>query len=104
MREWLYDVFRERPWRVGHYWRPVPEGYLASLEPGGPEVPDPSLAAYLRDLRLVLRGFSPVVYVAGAAALLAAVASLSAWSEGWMPERWLAAFRACCACWAATRP
>ena len=50
------NAFRERPWRIGHYWRPVPEGYLASLEPGGPEVPDPSLAEYLRSLRLVLRG------------------------------------------------
>lgn len=42
-------------WRVGHYNRPLPEGYLDWVIGRGP-VTDPVLAAYVDDLGLVTRG------------------------------------------------
>lgn len=50
------NAFRERPWRVGHYYRPLPAGYLESLQTGEPRIEDPSLAEYVQHLELVTRG------------------------------------------------
>ncbi len=50
----------------------------------------------LRDLRLTLRGFSPAVYVAGAAAALFELGALSAWLEGWLAPQWIGPFLLFC--------
>ena len=50
------NAFRERPWRIGHYYRQLPEGYLESLETGVLQIRDASLAEYVRQLHLVTRG------------------------------------------------
>lgn len=42
--------------RAGHYFRRLPEGYLASLEQGVNRLEDPSLARYYDQLRVVTRG------------------------------------------------
>lgn len=46
----------ERPWRVGHYVRRIPNGYLETLESGRNVIEDPGLAAYYDKLRIVTRG------------------------------------------------
>lgn len=56
----------------------------------------PIAAQVTRDLRLTLRGFSPAVYVAGAAALLFELAGVSAWLYGWIPPIWLSSFLLIC--------
>jgi arabinofuranosyltransferase len=43
-------------WRVGHYRRRIPDGYLATLETGRNQIADPSLAAYYDALSLITRG------------------------------------------------
>lgn len=50
------NAFRERAWRVGHYYRHVPEGYLESLEDRSRTLADPGLAARSRRLDLLTRG------------------------------------------------
>ena len=45
-----------RPWRVGHYYRVVPEGYIETLQDGVNHIRDPKIAAYYDTLRLVTRG------------------------------------------------
>lgn len=56
----------------------------------------PRAAMFTRDLRLALRGFSPAVAVAAAAAVLFELTALSAWLNDWVPERWLPALALVC--------
>jgi arabinofuranosyltransferase len=46
---------RER-WRVGHYVRDIPKGYIRSIKEGGNRIEDPALAEYWDRLSLVIRG------------------------------------------------
>ena len=46
----------QRPWRVGHYYRVVPDGYIETLQEGVNRIRDPNTAAYYETLRLVTRG------------------------------------------------
>jgi arabinofuranosyltransferase len=43
-------------WRIGHYERTPPDGYLQSLRTGVNQIADPNLAAYYDQLSLVTRG------------------------------------------------
>jgi arabinofuranosyltransferase len=43
-------------WRIGHFARTVPDGYLASLRTGENQIRDPNLAAYYDQLALIVRG------------------------------------------------
>ena len=43
-------------WRVGHIERPMPDGYLESLESAENQISDPSLRRYCEELWLVTRG------------------------------------------------
>ena len=43
-------------WRIGHYEREVPEGYLQTLRTGVNQIRDPNLAAYYDQLALIVRG------------------------------------------------
>ncbi len=43
-------------WRIGHYEREVPEGYLAALRTGVNQIRDPNLAAYYDQLAFIVRG------------------------------------------------
>jgi arabinofuranosyltransferase len=43
-------------WRIGHFYRSVPEGYLETLESGSSAFRDPNLAAYYQKLAIVTRG------------------------------------------------
>jgi arabinofuranosyltransferase len=45
-----------REWRVGHFPRHVPEGYVATIASGRNLLADPGLAAYYAQLSLILRG------------------------------------------------
>jgi arabinofuranosyltransferase len=50
---------QDREWRIGHFERAIPEGYLATLAAGWwqqSQIQDPSLAAYYEKLALVTRG------------------------------------------------
>lgn len=49
-------AMREPSWRVGHYTRAVPPGYMASLVQDRVRIEDPEIAQYYEDLRLVTRG------------------------------------------------
>lgn len=52
-------VRQDREWRIGHFERVIPEGYLATLAAGWwqqSQIQDPSLAAYYEKLALVTRG------------------------------------------------
>jgi len=52
-------VRQDREWRIGHFERAIPEGYLATLAAGWwqqSQIQDPSLAAYYEKLALVTRG------------------------------------------------
>jgi arabinofuranosyltransferase len=46
----------QRHWRIGHFDRDLPEGYLETLSTGRNVIKDPALAAYLDKLNLVVRG------------------------------------------------
>jgi arabinofuranosyltransferase len=46
----------QRPWRVGHYYRAVPEGYIETLQDGVNRIRDPKIAAFYDTLQLVTRG------------------------------------------------
>jgi arabinofuranosyltransferase len=43
-------------WRIGHFEREVPGGYLATLRTGQNKLTDPGLAAYYDKLSLIIRG------------------------------------------------
>ncbi len=43
-------------WRIGHFSRAVPDGYLATLESGHNQIADPDLALYYSKLQIVTRG------------------------------------------------
>jgi len=43
-------------WRVGHLPRPVPEGYIETLESGRNQLQDPGLAAFYEHLSLITQG------------------------------------------------
>jgi arabinofuranosyltransferase len=45
-----------KDWRIGHFIRPVPEGYVETLETGTNRLADPGLAQYVDKLRLITRG------------------------------------------------
>jgi arabinofuranosyltransferase len=45
-----------RPFRIGHYWRIPPDGYVDSVRTGANRLTDPALRAYYDDLRLVTQG------------------------------------------------
>ncbi len=47
---------RDLEWRVGHYVRALPDGYLRSLETGENRIKDPDLARYYDAIRLITRG------------------------------------------------
>lgn len=47
---------REEKWRIGHFARSVPDGYLESLRSGENVIGDPRLRDYYERLRLVTRG------------------------------------------------
>lgn len=63
-RDPLYERFARglsgepprRPWRVGHYLRALPEGYLSSLASGEPRIADPEVALLHERLLLITRG------------------------------------------------
>lgn len=46
----------ERPWRIGHFRRSFPDGYLASLRAGENRIADPALRPLYDDVQLVTRG------------------------------------------------
>ncbi|HSQ38900.1 MAG TPA: hypothetical protein VLM78_01970 [Anaerolineales bacterium] len=43
-------------WRIGHFERAVPDGYLVTLRTGVNQIRDPNLAAYYDQLTLITRG------------------------------------------------
>jgi len=43
-------------WRVGHFYRTIPAGYVESIELGQNRIADPQLAKYYDALRLIVRG------------------------------------------------
>ncbi len=43
-------------WRIGHYWRDIPDGYIETLHTGENQIVDPDLAAYYDKIRIVTRG------------------------------------------------
>ena len=43
-------------WRIGHFEREVPKGYLATLRTGQNSIDDPNLAIYYDKLSLIVRG------------------------------------------------
>ena len=43
-------------WRVGHFKRNIPDGYLATLETGQNQIKNPSLATYYDKLHLIVSG------------------------------------------------
>jgi arabinofuranosyltransferase len=46
----------QRPWRIGHFMRALPDGYVDTVESHANHLRDPSLAAYYDQLALVVRG------------------------------------------------
>ena len=42
-------------WRIGHFARAVPDGYLATLKSGNNQITDPSIAKYYDHLRLIVQ-------------------------------------------------
>jgi arabinofuranosyltransferase len=44
------------PWRIGHFYRDIPEGYLEMLRGEREHLADPALDAYYAKIRLVTRG------------------------------------------------
>jgi arabinofuranosyltransferase len=45
-----------KQWRIGHFERPIPAGYVATLESGRNVIEDPSIARFYDDLALITRG------------------------------------------------
>ena len=50
------NKFRERTWRIGHFFRHVPEGYVESLGDPSKHIADPATAELRRRLDLITRG------------------------------------------------
>jgi arabinofuranosyltransferase len=46
----------DEPWRIGHFIRPLPEGYLETVQTGENHLSSPALAEYYDALSLVTRG------------------------------------------------
>jgi arabinofuranosyltransferase len=46
----------EVPWRMGHFARHVPGGYLETLGSGRDQIMDPSIGAYFEKLRIITEG------------------------------------------------
>jgi arabinofuranosyltransferase len=44
------------PWRIGHFRRQIPEGYLETLASGENQITDPAIARFYDRLRLVISG------------------------------------------------
>jgi arabinofuranosyltransferase len=47
---------REDDWRIAHYERVLPAGYVETFESGQNQLEDPNLALYYDKLRLIIRG------------------------------------------------
>ncbi len=45
-----------KDWRIGHFIREIPEGYVESLETGSNQLADPDLAEYYAKLKLIATG------------------------------------------------
>ena len=45
-----------RPWRIGHFRRQIPDGYLESLRDPSVAIRDPGLAEYYRKLTIIIHG------------------------------------------------
>ena len=43
------------PWRIGHFGRPLPNGYVQTLRMGTNQITDSGLAEYYNDLRIITR-------------------------------------------------
>jgi len=52
----LFPRLAARKWRIGHFVRRIPEGYVETLATGRNAIRDPDLAAYYDRLALVTRG------------------------------------------------
>ncbi len=52
----LSEVEVSGKWRIGHYERAAPDGYLVTLRTGVNQIRDPNLAAYYDQLALITRG------------------------------------------------
>ncbi len=64
LRDEPYLIYRESlglspgasGWRIGHFRRNPPPGYLATLISGDPQIQDPRIASLYREVRLMTRG------------------------------------------------
>jgi arabinofuranosyltransferase len=45
-----------RPWRIGHFQRPVPDGYLDSIRAGTNLIVDPQVSDLYREIKLITQG------------------------------------------------
>jgi arabinofuranosyltransferase len=45
-----------RPWRIGHFERRIPDGYLASIRTGANQIVDPQIATLYGQLKLITQG------------------------------------------------
>ncbi len=52
----IYYPGLKTDWRIGHFRREIPKGYLESLKTGANKIEDPDLREYYERLRLVTRG------------------------------------------------
>lgn len=50
------DYYSGKNWRIGHFARDIPDGYITSLETGENLIVNPALAEYWDHLSLVIRG------------------------------------------------
>ena len=56
---WLIGKDRpksEKFWRIGHFARKIPEGYLETLKSGGNKIVNPGLAKYYEKLSILIKG------------------------------------------------
>lgn len=44
------------PWRIGHYYRPIPKGYIATLRTGINQIEDPCIHKYYDKVSIVIKG------------------------------------------------
>ncbi len=44
------------PWKTGHYARPIPAGYIETIQTGNNRIQDEDLARYYNDIKLLIRG------------------------------------------------
>lgn len=51
-----YDIYTHDYWRIGHFMRKVPAGYVQTWETGRNSIVDPALAAYYDRLVLLTQG------------------------------------------------